>query len=261
MMEHRPKIAIPEPRSNNPEYVGRSLPQYVHAIEAAGGEAVVIGLHQPSEQIAKQAAQCDAVLLPGSSADVDPQKYDAKRHDKCADPDTLRDVADELLIQDAHNMRKPILGICYGMQSLNVWRTGTLVQDIPSELKTKVNHSAGRAVPRAHAVTIDPVSNLASILAKSSCESIEVDGDLKPVEIEVNSSHHQAVQNPGDGLRVVARCPVDGVIEAVEGVYPGHFVLAVQWHPERGVDDDAPSQAIFNAFVKAAAGDRRKAPR
>src|SRR5262249_46388460 len=142
-----------------------------------------------------------------------------------------------------------------------VWRTGTLVQDIPSEVKTTINHSAGRAMPKAHSVTVDPVSNLASILSKSSCDSIEVNADLKPIEIVVNSSHHQSVAQLGDGLRVVARCPVDGVIEAFEGVYPGHFVLAVQWHPERGVDDDAPSQAIFNAFVKAAAGDRRRAPR
>src|SRR6266478_3340222 len=128
----RPKIAIPVPHSYKPEYAQRSLPQYVHAVEAAGGEAVVIRLDQPSEAIAKQATECQGVLLPGSSADVDPQKYGAERDPLCNPGDKLRDAVDELLLQDAHNMHKPILAICYGMQSLNVWRTGSLVQDIPS---------------------------------------------------------------------------------------------------------------------------------
>ena len=196
---------------------------------------------------------CQGVLLPGSSADVDPQKYGAERNVATNPGDKLRDQADELLLQDAHNMRKPILAICYGMQSLNVWRTGTLVQDIPTLVKTKINHSAGREVPKAHTVTVDPVSNLAGILANSSCEQINVTPELKPIAIAVNSSHHQSVEKPGDGLRVVARCPDDNVIEAVEGTHPGHFVIGVQWHPERGIDDDAPSQALLNAFVKAAA--------
>jgi putative glutamine amidotransferase len=77
----------------------------------------------------------------------------------------------------------------------------------------------------------------------------------------VNSSHHQSVERAGDGLRIVARCPDDNVIEAVEGTQPGHFVIGVQWHPERGIDDDAPSQALLNAFVRAAAGDKRKSSR
>jgi putative glutamine amidotransferase len=249
----RPKIAIPVPHSYRPDYAQRSLPQYVHAVEAAGGEAVVIQLDQPSEAIAKQATACQGVLLPGSSADVDPQKYGAERNPLTNPGDKLRDGADELLLQDAHNMHKPILAICYGMQSLNVWRTGSLVQDIPSQVKTKIDHSAGREVVKAHKVVVDPLSNLAGILSSSSCEQIAVTPELKGIGIPVNSSHHQAVERAGDGLRVVARCPDDNVIEAVEGTQPGHFVVGVQWHPERGIDDDAPSQALLNAFVKAAA--------
>jgi len=102
-------------------------------------------------------------------------------------------------------------------------------------------------------VMVDPVSNLAGILSSSSCEQIAVTPELKGIGIPVNSSHHQAVERAGDGLRVVARCPDDNVIEAVEGTQPGHFVVGVQWHPERGIDDDAPSQALLNAFVRAAA--------
>jgi len=74
----------------------------------------------------------------------------------------------------------------------------------------------------------------------------------------VNSSHHQSADTIGDGLRVVARCPDDGIIEALEGNSPDHFVLAVQWHPERSVDQDEPSRAIFRSFVEAAEDAHRK---
>lgn len=252
----KPRVAIPVPHSQKPDYAQRSLPQYVSALEKAGAEPVVIQLTQSSEQIAKQITGCQAVLLPGSAADVDPQKYGAARAPQTAESDPLRDSVDELLLQDAHNLRKPIFGICYGLQSLNVWRTGSLVQDIASVLHSPVNHEAGRTVAHAHAVHVDPVSNLASILhADSECAAAghEVTADLNSLDIPVNSSHHQSADSIGDGLRVAARCPQDGVVEAIEGTHPGHFVLAVQWHPERTYDDDAPSRALFRAFVKAAA--------
>ena len=248
----KPRIAIPVPHSQKPDYAQRSLPQYVSAVEKAGGEAVVIGLQQTAHEVAKQISGCQAVLLPGSAADVDPQKYGARRHAKTAEADPLRDAADELLLQDAHNLRKPILAICYGLQALNVWRTGTLVQDITSELHSKINHQAGRAVARAHSVTIDPISNLAGILHADEETSKQAGDELKPLEIGVNSSHHQAAATVGDALRVAARCPQDGVVEALEGTAPGHFVLAVQWHPERTYDDDAASRALFRAFLSAA---------
>jgi putative glutamine amidotransferase len=245
----KPKIAIPVPHSQKPEYSQRSLPQYVHAIENSGGEAVVIQLSQTPTEIAKSISQCQAVLLPGSSADVDPEKYNAERHPKTAPADHLRDAADELLLQDAYNLHKPILGICYGLQSLNVWRTGTLVQDIADQIESKVpnrvNHEAGREVAQAHNVRIDPDSRFAALLANGKSGE-------PPLEIAVNSSHHQSAEQVGDGLRVVARCPGDNVIEAVEGTAPEHFVLAVQWHPERSFDSEPASRALFQAFVKAA---------
>ena len=248
----KPRIAIPVPHSQKPDYAQQSLPQYIGAVEKAGGEAVVIQLQQTAGDLAKQITGCQAVLLPGSAADVDPQKYGARRHARTAEADPLRDAADELLLQDAHNLRKPILAICYGLQALNVWRTGTLVQDITSELHSKINHQAGRAVARAHSVTIDPISNLAGILHADEETSKQAGDELKPLEIAVNSSHHQAAATVGDALRVAARCPQDGVVEALEGTAPGHFVLAVQWHPERTYDDDAASRALFRAFLSAA---------
>jgi len=243
-----PRIAIPVPHSGDREYAERALPQYEEAVRGAGGEPVRIELEQTAAQVMKQIGRCDAVLLPGSKADLDPQKYGAERHDKTAAADTKRDMVDQWLLRDAYQLRKPVLGICYGLQSLNVHRSGSLVQHIESAgSKSGINHSAGRAVAQAHTVEIEPGSKLAEIVGA-------VSGERKTVA--VNSSHHQAADAAGDGLRVVARCAEDGIIEALEGTAPGHFVLAVQWHPERSVNDGAEvaesARAIFRAFVEAA---------
>jgi len=248
-----PRIAIPVPHSGDREYAERSLPPYEEAVRGAGGEPVRIELHQTPVQVKKQIERCDAVLLPGSRADVDPQKYGAVRHEKTASADTKRELVDDLLLQDAYNLRKPVLGICYGLQSLNVYRTGTLVQHIESAIVdskivgSKIDHSAGRAVPKAHTVKIEPESKLAKIMGPSL-------GSGKTVA--VNSSHHQSADAVGDGLQVVACAAEDGIIEALEGTTPGHFVLAVQWHPERSVNDGPelaePARAIFRAFIEAA---------
>jgi len=243
-----PRIAIPVPhsgdREDDREYAARALPPYEEAVRGAGGEPVRIELDQTPAQVMKQIERCDAVLLPGSRADVDPQKYSADRHEKTAAADAKRDTVDELLLQDAYKMRKPVLGICYGLQSLNVYRSGTLVQDIKStNVDSKINHSAGRAVAKAHTVKIEPESKLAEIMGASKT-------------LAVNSSHHQSADAVGDGLRVVAHCAEDGIIEALEGTAPGHFVLAVQWHPERSVNDGPEvaesARAIFRAFIEAA---------
>ena len=108
----KPRIAIPVPHSLDPEYAARALPQYLEGIEAGGGTPVVIPLDLSPDEIARKLANCDAVLLPGSRADIDPSKYGQARHPKTNETDGRRDMADELLLQDAYNVRKPILGIC-----------------------------------------------------------------------------------------------------------------------------------------------------
>ncbi|MGA2369892.1 MAG: gamma-glutamyl-gamma-aminobutyrate hydrolase family protein [Candidatus Korobacteraceae bacterium] len=244
----KPRIAIPVPNSKRPAYVSTSLPEYAEAVRNAGGEPVVIDVNATPAEIAQAVKACDGVLLPGSPADVDPEKYGAERHPDTAPADAFRDSTDELLLQDAYNMRKPVFGICYGLQSLNVWRTGTLDQAVPNG----VNHEAGRNVTQAHRVQIDPQSKLAAILRDAGALP---DNNLM---IPVNSSHHQAADVVGDGLRLVAWSPEDGVKEAVEGTSPDQFVLGVQWHPERTCDGEPASRAMFRAFVKAAADWHRQ---
>src|SRR2546428_13516522 len=165
-----PRRAIPVPHSDS-EYAARSLPQYERAVEMAGGEPVRIPLDKAPSEIMKIIERCDAVLLPGSRADVDPAKYAASRHPSTAEADPKRDTVDELLLQDAYNMRKPVLGICYGLQSLNVYRSGSLIQHIPhflpQALRTTVNHDAGRKVKVAHTVAVEPQSVLAEIVRGS----------------------------------------------------------------------------------------------
>jgi putative glutamine amidotransferase len=240
----RPRIAIPLPHGGDPEYALRAIPQYERAVELSGGEPVRIPLDQAPEEVMKMIEHCDGVLLPGSKADVDPAKFGAERHPKTEAADVKRDTVDELLLQDAYNMRKPILGICYGLQILNVYQSGNLLQHIESP----VNHEAGRAVAVAHDVVIEPASKLAELIGDVA--DVRRDG---PLVIPVNSSHHQAAGDViGDGLRVVARSPQDGVIEALEGTSADHFVVAVQWHPERSYDDDPRSRAIFKALVDSA---------
>lgn len=241
-----PRIAIPVPHSEDAEYAGRAFPQYVRAVELAGGAVVRIPLDQPPAEVMKLIEGCDAVLLPGSKADVDPAKYQALTDPKTAPADPRRDAVDEMLLQDAYNQRKPVLGICYGLQILNVYRHGTLLQHIESP----INHEAGKNVPIAHTVEVDSGSRLSRIVVPDAKDKPKAQQGRTP--IAVNSSHHQSAEGIGDGLRIVARCPQDGIIEALEGTSPDHFVLAVQWHPERSVEDDESSRAIFRALVEAA---------
>jgi putative glutamine amidotransferase len=245
----RPRIALPVPTSFDFEYNQKSWPQYALAIERAGGEPVEVPLTLNPSQAANLINTCQGVLLPGSPADVNPQKYGQDAIEATAPADHARENVDELLIQDAHNLYKPILGICYGHQILNVWRGGTLLQDLTV---MPVNHAAGGAVAIAHTAAIAPASLLGELIAAP--EATLEEGFLK---LPVNSSHHQAIGIPGDGLRVVARCMQDGVIEAIEGGQASegaanHFVLGVQWHPERSYDISAASRAIFGRLTSEA---------
>jgi putative glutamine amidotransferase len=295
-------IAIPEPTSplfvpDSAAYNQRSLPQYLHALHAAGATPIPVPLHESPQRVAKILSTCQGVLLPGSPADIDPQTYGESPIPACQHPDPARAAVDELLIQDAFNLHKPILAICQGLQALNIWCGGTLYQDLPTQLEPeaslepsrsglapwRVNHAPDRSIVEAHSIAVTHGTRLASIiplhdvchpertgapgdrsssLGRGSEGSAfrtahETNGALRPLHedpyhLYVNSSHHQAIKTPGDNLLVSARSPQDHVIEAVELNSPDHFVLAVQWHPERTDVQSCFSRNIFAAFVQAA---------
>jgi putative glutamine amidotransferase len=213
---------------------------YIDAVRNAGGDPVEISLLLPPRQLVELIGSLDAFVLPGSPADVDPAIFSAKRHPKSAEPDPDRERTDFALLEHAFAHRKPVLAICYGIQSLNVFLGGSLIQDIPSELHTSIRHhwdrNAGEPEP-FHPAAVEPGSRLR--------EFAEV------AEVRVNSSHHQSIQTLGRDLRVAAHAP-DGVIEAVEWVGDTNCVTGVQWHPERMVETDSLARWLFQDLVAAA---------
>jgi putative glutamine amidotransferase len=240
----RPRVGVPW-RSATDEAANRhtKMGNYLRAIERAGGEAVLLSVLSGAEDLKRRAKNLDAFVLAGSSADIDPAHFRAKRHPATADADPARERTDFTLLEHAMGAGKPVLAICYGIQSLNVFLGGSLMQDIPSELGSKVCHSPGEdEVPghpepadALHTVQFDPgrVLNLSGA-----------------PHVEVNSSHHQSVLDPGRGLRITARAP-DGVVEAVEWTEDSNWIMGVQWHPER-MPEDALAQALFRGLLSAA---------
>ena len=229
------RIAIPEPTSGDSEYNARALPPYIAALQSSGSTPVLIPAHERQDQVARLLATTHGVLLPGSRYDVDPERYGAVRIPQCGPTDPDRTAVDELLLQDAFNLRKPVLAVCHGAQTLNVWLGGTLIQDLTTIRSDALDHSPGREVVEAHDIRIYENSQLA---------------ELGATEQKVNSSHHQAIDQLGDRLRVAAICPRDRIIEAVELDSSEHFVLGVQWHPERTFATNALSREIFRLFVQ-----------
>jgi putative glutamine amidotransferase len=242
------------PHSTDLEYGERAIPQYERAVTLAGGEPVRIPLDQTPASLNSLIASCSGILLPGSNADINPARFQQEKSTHAASADLRREAVDDFLLEDAYSHRKPVLCICFGLQSLNVFRGGSLVQHIPDflpeETRAKVNHEAGRNVAVAHNVEIEASSRIASIVTPEG-RGLRAEG-RDWITVPVNSSHHQSADAIGDGLRIVARCPDDGIIEALEGTSADHFVLAVQWHPERSVDEDEPSREIFRALIEAA---------
>ena len=183
---------------------------------------------------------------------MDPALYGTARNPKCDDADPARERTDYALLEDAFANLKPVLAICYGAQILNVRLGGTLYQDIESELPGSLNHTkegiAKGAPDPVHDATIVPGGELGQIAAATG---LEQSGD--GFWARVNTSHHQSIRDIGHGLRVAARAP-DGVIEAVEHEPHKHWVMGVQWHPERPTHDkmgDALSETLFRAFMQA----------
>lgn len=180
----------------------------------------------------------NGIVLSGSPADLDPSLFHAGRHPRTAAADAHREKTDFALLGHAFAAHKPVLAICYGIQSLNVFLGGSLIQDIPDELHSPIVHDHDDSVPDVfHTVQIEPESRLAKAAQAG--------------EARVNSSHHQSIREPARDLRVVALAS-DGVIEAVEWNGSADWVTGVQWHPERMYNSDALAQSLFRDLVAAA---------
>lgn len=255
----RPRVGVPY-RTSAEEAAGNNTKhaEYCNAILNAGGEPVAISLQLSDAELKKLASTLDAYVTPGSPADVNPALYGAARSPKCDDADPARERTDYALLEDALANVKPVLAICYGAQILNVRLGGTLYQDIESELPGSLNHTKD-GVPKGqpdpvHDAAIQSGGELAQI---ASATGLEQSGD--GIWARVNTSHHQSIRDVGHGLRVAARAP-DGVIEAVEheprhpNETPRHWVVGVQWHPERPTHEkmgDALSEFLFRALIQA----------
>lgn len=235
----RPLIGIPcyvaQRAGSTPPIYGNNA-SYVHAIEQAGGLPVLIPPLTDEDALAAIYARLDGLLLSGGG-DIDPAHYGQERLPACHAPEVERDIAELALARRAVADQLPILGICRGQQLLNIALGGTLYQDITTALPaaSQHDHHDRPRDERTHEIAIAPTSRLAHILGTTSHP--------------VNSLHHQAIHQLGDGVRVVAQAE-DGIIEAME--LDGHpFALAVQFHPEELVASDEPSRRLFAAFVAA----------
>jgi putative glutamine amidotransferase len=239
----RPRIGVPwrstkeEAANNRPK-----IDKYLRAVERAGGDPVLVSLAHSAGELGRMADDLDAFVLTGSPADVNPALYHAARHSTTAGADAGRERTDFALIEHALSAAKPLLAICYGIQSLNVFLGGSLIQDIPSEIPHALGHSPEEELPGGakpveafHAAQFEPgrVRDLAG-----------------SQHMQVNSSHHQSILKAGRSLSVTARA-ADGVVEAVEWTGDSNWVVGVQWHPER-LPEDALAQGLFRELVTAA---------
>jgi putative glutamine amidotransferase len=210
---------------------------YSEAVEAAGGAPVHISLIPNRDYISAIMDGLDGVLLPGSDSDVDPLRYSAEPHPQLGSVVTIKDETDLLVLDEVEKRRLPLFAICFGMQVLNVFRGGTLIQDIGSQVPRAIKHEQGAPRDRpSHSIK----------LAKSGFLSSLVKGE----RVVVNSHHHQAIDKVGRHLAATAWTS-DGLIEALEDPRPEKFVLGVQWHPELGWREDLLSQALFDCFIAA----------
>ena len=212
---------------------------YVRSVLAAGGVPLVLSPLLGPSYAARALDGADGLLLAGGE-DVHPALYRAEPSPRLNPPSRERDLFELALFAVARQRELPVLGICRGIQLINVGLGGTLYQDLPSERPGPVAHDSGTARDdRSHAVELKPGSRAAEALGGAS--------------LTVNSFHHQAVDRLADGL-IASGWSADGLIEAVESPADAPWLLAVQWHPEEmHADVRAPERGLFRALVQAVA--------
>jgi putative glutamine amidotransferase len=205
---------------------------YCEAVRRAG--AIPLLIPPQPENAEELLSHLDGVLLAGGF-DCDPSLYSEECHSTVEPMDPRRQSNDLALAAAARKQGVPALGICLGLQVMNVAAGGTLIQDIDSQHDTEIRHASIPEDRARHDVIIEQGTQLAGVLPAA--------------ELNVNSSHHQAVRTVGEGMRVTAHAP-DGIIEGLED--PKHpFYLGVQWHPEDMTGEES-SSTLFAAFIRAA---------
>lgn len=234
-LTNQPRIGITMRLSEKGDFYLRR--EYSEAIESRGGIPFHLPLIPKKQFVIKALSGLEGILLPGSDSDLDPLFYGEEPHPKLGAIHSLRDKTDLLLIAAADRLVMPILGICYGMQALNVARGGSLIQDIKSHLPDSLNHQQGEPRDRpSHDVFLAADSLLGNL-----CETDRV---------SVNSHHHQSILAAGQNLKIVARS-TDNIIEAIEDERENRYAVGVQWHPELDWRNDRFSQQIFDSFLEA----------
>ncbi len=243
----RPLIGVTTGREKSQRFFGLSLyimnQTYVRTLENLGALPVMIPLHMSEATLYGTFSRLDGLFLPGGE-DIDPSNYGEDRHPLLGATDRERDRTELLLTRWALQEGMPVLGVCRGVQMINVACGGTLSQDLHSEQPDLAKHDyfppSFERFRISHGVAIEPDSHLAQAMGQVH---------------EVNSMHHQGIQQLGYGLRVVARAD-DGLPEALEAPQLP-FVVGVQWHPEELSKTDQMSANLVYNFVTAAAGDWR----
>ncbi len=202
-----------------------------------GGIPFHIGAIEEKACAKEIVAGLDGLILTGSNTDIDPIHFNEDPIPAFGRCIVEKDTSDFLLIREAFEKGIPILGICFGMQSLNVYCGGSLYQDIQQQISDSLQHSQGKPDDwSSHGIEIEGDSLLYDIAGRHN--------------VRVNSHHHQSVKQVGDSLICSARA-ADGVIECIEGVDSNRFVLGVQWHPEMAKSSDPLANEIFKRFVSA----------
>src|SRR5262249_5953057 len=199
---------------------------------------LLVPLIPEPDYIASILERLDGVCLSGAGNDVDPLRYGQEPHPGLGLVIPRRDTTDFMLLAEAEARQLPVLAICFGSKSLNVYRRGTLIQDIPSQAPAALKHmQEGEYKRNSHSVSLAEGSLLAELAGGTTAL--------------VNSYHHQAIDTVGEDLEAIAWAP-DSIVEAVINKRPGQFVLGIQWHPEVTWDTDTLSRAIFGRFIKEA---------
>lgn len=209
---------------------------YAEAVFESGGVPVYVPLIPDASYIDELTSHADGIILTGSQSDIDPARYGQEPHPQLGAVHQRRDEVDMLLLKAAEQRHLPVLGICFGMQSLNVYRGGTLIQDISEQLNAAIEHEQpGPYDQPAHEVELSADSILAQLAGTTV--------------VQVNSLHHQAVDRIGQGLQPIAWAP-DGVVEALVNTLGDQLMLAVQWHPELSFAVDPFSRQLFSWFIE-----------